>query len=86
MTSEKNGTIDSTYINNIGDHVKIKKINKDSTSRMEDYFYLKKYENKQGTIIERNKCKSGNYAYRVEFETDNTGYFYEEDFVKLTDS
>jgi len=50
----------------IREKVKIKIIKKDLLNP-EDYFYLKKFEHRIGTILEKNKCKSGKYAYRIEF-------------------
>lgn len=64
----------------IGQKVKIKKITKDTTAA-EDYYYLKKFENQVGTIIERNQCRSGIYSYRIEFKKGETGYFYQQDFI-----
>lgn len=49
----------------------------------EDYFYLKKFEDKIGTITEQNKSKSGTYTYRIDFDDDRFGYFYENDFFVL---
>ncbi|SHG63845.1 hypothetical protein [Ornithinibacillus halophilus] len=70
----------TTHIN-VGDQVQIKKIDNE-TRDYEDYYYLKKYENKLGTITECIKCISGEYAYRVEFEKEQWGYFYSYDFVE----
>jgi len=64
----------------VGVKVKIIKINKDSME-LEDYFYLKKFENRIGTIIEQNHCNSGIDTYRVEFDQNKFGYFYDKDFV-----
>lgn len=47
---------------------------------------FKKFENKIGTIIERMKCSSGIYSYRIEFEQQNNyGYFYKEDFILMNE-
>ncbi|TWE08180.1 hypothetical protein FB550_101194 [Neobacillus bataviensis] len=64
----------------VGEKVKIIKINKESME-LEDYFYLKKFENRIGTIIEQNHCHSGIDTYRVEFDQNKFGYFYDKDFV-----
>lgn len=64
----------------IGESVKIKSIKKEGLDP-EDFYYLKKFENQTGTIAEQNKCKSGIYTYKVEFDQNNFGYFYYEDFI-----
>jgi hypothetical protein len=69
----------------IGEKVKIKIINKDSMGP-EDYYYLKKFENKTGTVCEQNECKSGIYTYKVEFAQKVFGYFYNEDFLLINEN
>lgn len=66
----------------IGNKVKIKRIRKESLEP-EDYYYLKKFEDKIGTISEQNECKSGVYTYKVEFDQNKFGYFYYEDFIVI---
>jgi hypothetical protein len=70
--------------NKIGKKVKIKSIKKESMDP-EDYYYLKKFENRKGTISEQNKCKSGKYTYKVEFGQNNFGYFYQEDLLLMNE-
>lgn len=67
----------------VGVKVKIKKITDVLKKAMEaeDYFYLKEFENKVGTISERAENKSGAYSYRVDFNETRFGYFYSKDFV-----
>lgn len=67
----------------VGEKVKIKKITDvlKRTMEAEDYFYLKEFENKVGTISERTENKSGAYSYRVDFDETRFGYFYSKDFV-----
>lgn len=67
----------------VGEKVKIKKITDVLKKAMEaeDYFYLKEFENKVGTIRERTENKSGAYSYRVDFSETRFGYFYSKDFV-----
>jgi hypothetical protein len=67
----------------VGERVKIKSLNK-STMEPEDYFYLKKFENKIGTIAEIDRNHSGVYSYRVDFNQGGFGYFYEEDLECLS--
>jgi predicted nuclease of restriction endonuclease-like (RecB) superfamily len=64
----------------IGKKVKIINIKKEGMDP-EDYYYLKKFENRTGTIAEQNKCKSGKYTYKIEFDKGGFGYFYHEDFI-----
>jgi hypothetical protein len=66
----------------IGEKVKIKTITKESLGP-EDYYYLKKFENKTGTICEQNESKSGVNTYKVEFDKQEFGYFYDEDFMLI---
>ena len=70
--------------NEIGEKVKIKSIKKECMDP-EDYYYLKKFENRTGTISEQNKCKSGLYTYKIEFEQNQFGYFYHEDFILINE-
>jgi vacuolar-type H+-ATPase subunit I/STV1 len=70
-------------LNNIvGEKVKIKSIKKEGMDS-EDYYYLKKYEHRTGTISEKNKSKSGKYTYKIEFAQNSFGYFYQEDFILI---
>jgi hypothetical protein len=68
----------------IGEMVKIKSIKKECMDP-EDYYYLKKFENRKGTIAEQNKCNSGIYTYKIEFDQNNFGYFYHEDFTLINE-
>jgi hypothetical protein len=64
----------------IGDKVKIKKVDWDGNRiNLEDYYYLKDFENKMGSIWEKTRNLSGVYTYRVNFSEDKFGYFYEHD-------
>jgi hypothetical protein len=67
----------------IGESVKIKKIDHESKLEMEpeDYFYLKDFENKTGVISEQKQSKSGTYTYRIEFNEKHFGYFYSKDLI-----
>ncbi|MFJ7726677.1 hypothetical protein ACIQXV_10970 [Neobacillus sp. NPDC097160] len=66
----------------VGEKVKIKRVNKESME-LEDYFYLKEFENRIGTICERNACISETYAYKVKFDENEFGYFYNEDIILM---
>lgn len=68
--------------NRIGGKVMIKGIKKEGMDP-EDYYYLKKFENKTGTIFEQNKSKSGKFTYKVMFDQNHYGYFYQEDFITI---
>lgn len=67
----------------VGEKVKIRKIPDVLKKAMEpeDYFYLKEFENKVGTISEQAQSKSGAFSYRVDFNENRFGYFYSRDFV-----
>jgi hypothetical protein len=80
LEDESNKMNCPSELNKIGEKVKIKSIKKESMEP-EDYYYLKKFENRIGTICEQNKCKSGVYNYKVEFDQNKFGYFYNEDFI-----
>lgn len=69
----------------IGQRVKINVLANDLKNAIdpEDYYYLKQFENKTGTITEKNKSKSGIWSYRVQFSENNFGYFYERDFTPI---
>ena len=68
----------------IGETVKIKSIKKEALDP-EDYYYLKKFENRIGTICEQNECKSGVFTYKVAFDKNRFGYFYHEDFILINE-
>jgi hypothetical protein len=70
--------------NEIGEKVRIKSIKKECMDP-EDYYYLKKFENRTGTIAEQKKCQSGIYTYKIEFDQNNFGYFYHEDFTLINE-
>mgnify|MGYP000923706681 CR=1 FL=1 len=67
----------------IGENVKIKMVDHEAMQKIEpeDYFYLKSFENKIGTISEQNESKSGRCSYRVEFTENHFGYFYSKDLI-----
>jgi hypothetical protein len=67
-----------------GEKVKIKSIKKECMDP-EDYYYLKKFENRTGMIAEQKKCQSGIYTYKIEFAQNNFGYFYHEDFILINE-
>lgn len=71
-------------VDEIGEKVKIKSIKKERMDP-EDYYYLKKFENRTGTISEQNKCKSGKFTYKIEFGQNLFGYFYHEDFIVVNE-
>ncbi len=75
---------DKELNNKIGEEVKIKSIKKDGM-QPEDYYYLKQFENKTGTIAEQNRCQSGKYTYKIEFDQNHFGYFYQEDFILINE-
>ncbi|WP_143833748.1 hypothetical protein [Oceanobacillus senegalensis] len=58
-----------------------KKVNDELKQKLEaeDYFYLKRFENKVGKITERKEAKSGICTYQIEFDQNHSGYFYNED-------
>jgi hypothetical protein len=66
----------------IGERVKIKKLDQDSKLELdsEDYYYLKDFENKIGTICELTESRTGTFSYRVDFDEKHFGYFYRDDF------
>lgn len=66
----------------IGEKVKIKKVADSLKNAMEpeDYFYLKEFENKIGTVSEIAESMSGACSYRVDFNETRFGYFYSKDF------
>jgi len=70
----------------INDLVKVKKIQEDDIDQLdpEDYYYLKDFMNKKGKISEViYNSKDGIYSYKVEFDREVIGYFYEGDLVLL---
>lgn len=69
----------------IGEKVQIKKIENEMKEEMapEDYYYIKDFENKIGTISEEKESKSGEHCYRIEFDKNHFGYFYSKDFILL---
>lgn len=73
---------DKELNNKIGEKVKIKSIKKEGMEP-EDYYYLRQFENKKGTIAEQNRCKSGKYTYKIEFDQNHFGYFYQDDFILI---
>lgn len=62
----------------IGRKVRIKRLEKEAME-LEDYYCLKRFENKQGVIIGCNLSKSGIYNYHIQFDQDE-GYFYKDAF------
>lgn len=67
----------------IGENVKIKTVDLEAKQKLEpeDYYYLKSFENKIGTISEQTESKSGKCSYRVEFTENHFGYFYSKDLT-----
>ena len=51
----------------IGRKVRIKRLEKEAME-LEDYYCLKRFENKQGVIIGCNLSKSGIYNYHIQFD------------------
>jgi hypothetical protein len=70
----------------VSDRVKVKKLTEESMNSLEpeDYYYLKDFENKKGIVTEskRNE-KSRVISYKVEFDRDKFGCFYEQDLILL---
>lgn len=69
----------------IGENVKIKAIDSEAKNEIdaEDYFYLKSFENKMGIVCELRESRSGTYSYRVEFNENHFGYFYNKDLILI---
>ena len=67
-------------------NVKIKILDQDAKQKLdpEDYFYLKDFENKIGTISELKESRTGIISYRVDFDENHFGYFYSADFEITT--
>jgi hypothetical protein len=87
ITNTKTNSIDQDSIQQleyefkIGDTVRIKKINIETPSLdSEDYFYLRDFEKKIGTISEKNRSKLGKNIYKIMFNETKFGYFYDGDF------
>ena len=70
----------------VGTSVKIKMLDQDAKQQLdpEDYFYLKDFENKIGTISELKESRTGIISYRVNFNENHFGYFYSADFETKT--
>ena len=70
----------------VGTSVKIKMLDQDAVQKLdpEDYFYLKDFENKIGTISECTESRAGIVSYRVDFNETHFGYFYSADFEITT--
>jgi hypothetical protein len=70
----------------VGTSIKIKMLDQDAIQKSdpEDYFYLKDFENKIGTISELKESRTGIISYRVDFDENHFGYFYSEDFEITT--
>lgn len=68
-----------------GDLVKVRSIcdDLDMDLEPEDYYYLKSFQNKKGKVTQRLKNSNGKCSYRIEFDRDLYGYFYEEDLILL---
>lgn len=69
-----------------GDRVKVKKLNEQEALELEpeDYYYLKDFENKKGVVSSSSKNpKNGMISYRVDFDRDKFGFFYENDLISL---
>ena len=66
----------------VGTGVKIKMLDQGAVQKLEpeDYFYLKEFENKIGTISECTESRAGIVSYRVDFNENHFGYFYSTDF------
>jgi len=66
----------------VGTGVKIKMLDQGAVQKLgpEDYFYLKEFENKIGTISECTESRAGIVSYRVDFNETHFGYFYSTDF------
>lgn len=66
----------------VGTSVKIKMLDQCAVQKLEpeDYFYLKEFENKIGTINECTESRSGIISYRIDFNENHFGYFYSTDF------
>ncbi|WP_053362804.1 hypothetical protein [Bacillus sp. FJAT-27251] len=69
-----------------GELVMIKAIPPEAITKMEpeDFFYLKGFENKKGTITEVIENHTGIFSYRVDFNESLFGYFYEGDFCCIS--
>ena len=70
----------------VGTSIKIKMLDQDAIQKLdpEDYFYLKDFENKIGTISELKENRTGIISYRVDFDENHFGYFYSADFEITT--
>lgn len=73
---------ENPYENLIGKQVRINKITIDSMDP-EDYYYVKQYEDKVGTIIDCTVGQSGVPTFHVKFDEEVYGYFYDNDFSFL---
>ncbi|MCM3567254.1 hypothetical protein [Neobacillus mesonae] len=69
----------------MGEKVKIKKVESELKQKMEpeDYYYLKGFENKVGTISEQKRNQLGICSYRVDFDEKHFGYFYGKDLIEI---
>ncbi|WP_428908340.1 hypothetical protein [Niallia sp. Krafla_26] len=70
----------------ISDTVRIKKVQESNREiEPEDFYYLKDYQNKTGTITEIIENRSGTVSYKVTFSEILFGFFYRDDFDIVLD-
>lgn len=67
----------------IGDDVKVRKVQENESLDPEDYYYLKDFSNKKGIILSAKANSQGKECYEVGFDRDVKGYFYSGDLILL---
>ncbi|MBN8203882.1 hypothetical protein LG291_25115 (plasmid) [Cytobacillus firmus] len=67
----------------IGDDVKVRKVQENEPLDPEDFYYLKDFSNKKGIILSAKTNSQGKECYEVGFDRDVKGYFYSGDLILL---
>lgn len=67
----------------IGDDVKVRKVQEDDSLDPEDFYYLKEFSNKKGIILSAKTNSQEKVCYEVGFDRDVKGYFYSGDLILL---
>lgn len=85
MKTTENKTQAAKQLFTVGKDVIIRKVSdiQKKEMKIEDYYYIKKFENKVGKISELQQSTSGICTYRVDFGENDFGYFYSKDLKAI---
>ncbi|MFE4524910.1 hypothetical protein ACFRCQ_22855 [Cytobacillus firmus] len=63
--------------------MKVRKVLENEPLDPEDYYYLKDFSNKKGSVLSAKTNSQGKECYEVGFDRDVKGYFYSGDLILL---